>query len=109
VTDRLADQRGGVEDGKTFFGGDSDTLATQNFCKRIGARDTSRQLGWRVGLGLEPIDPADSLGFLSGRTNWLTVDVEDSERETEMLRVEVEVTQNRIVPGTSGVSWIRPQ
>jgi hypothetical protein len=99
-----------VEDGVTLSRSNSKTLATQNLCERVGTSDTPGQLGGRAWLGLEPINPTDSLGSFVGRwAHRLAVDVEDRERETEMLGVEMEVAESRVVPRAGGVGWVGPQ
>jgi len=105
----LSDRAGSVKDGITSSGSNSKTLATQNLRKRVRTGDASGQSGWRRWFGFDPIDPADRFGIRGDWANWLTIDIEDGEGETEVLRVEMEVAKNRVVPGAGRVCWIRPQ
>lgn len=109
MTSVFGDCGGRVKDGVTSRRSHCKTLATQNLRERIRTSNTSGQPGRRRWLGLDPVNPSDRLGIRLNGANRLAIDIEDGEGETEVLRVEVEVAEKRIVPSAGRHCRIGPK
>lgn len=107
VSGVLGNQTCRVIDDVTCCWGNGKTLAADDLCDWIVGPPPAH-LRRVCGLWYSPVNPASNCWWRGSWTDRLAVDVKYSEGETEVLRVEVEVTKDWVVPGAIGLSGVWP-